>query len=86
MLSDSEVRAANVDVNENGIAPCAYQANQKWFEEQEGVDDYFVLLSYGEEATLMSTQDWIYFELMAVDRVDLDGYVAYVFDSTAFLY
>ena len=86
VLSDSEVRAANVDVNENGIAPCAYQANQKWFEEQEGVDEYFVLLSYGEEATLMSTQDWIYFELMAVDRVDLDGYVAYVFDSTAFLY
>lgn len=86
VLSDSEVRAANVDVNENGIAPCAYQANQKWFEMQEGIDEYFVLLSHGEEATLMTTTDWVYFELMAVDRIDLEGYVVYVFNSTDFLY
>ncbi len=86
VLSDSEVRAANVDVNENGITPCAYQSNMNWFEMQEGVDKYFVLLSYGEEATLMSTTDWVYFDLMAVDRIDLDGYTVYVFDSTAFLY
>ena len=85
VLSDSEVRAANVDVNENGIAPCAYQSNMNWFEEQEGADKYFVLLSYGEEATLMSTTDWMYFDLMAVDRLDLEGYVVYIFDSTAFL-
>ena len=85
VLSDSEVRAANVDVNENGIAPCAYQANQKWFETQEGIDKYFVLLSYGEEATLMATTDWTYFELLAVDRIDLENYVVYIFNSTDFL-
>ncbi len=86
VLSDSEVRAANVDVNENGIAPCAYQSNLNWFEEQEGIDKYFVLLSYGEEATLMATTDWTCFDLLAVDRVDLEGYAVYVFNSTAFLY
>ncbi len=85
VLSDSEVRAANVDVNENGIAPCAYQANQNWFEMQEGINEYFVLLSHGEEATLMATSDWVYFDLMAVKRIDLDGYAVYVFDSTDFL-
>ncbi len=85
VLSDSEVRAANVDVNENGIAPCAYQSNQNWFKEQEGIDEYFVLLSYAEEATLMKTEDWVYFDILTTDIVELDGYNAYVFNSTAFL-
>ena len=86
VLSDSEVRAANVDVDDRGITPCAYQSNMNWFEEQEGVDEYFVLLSYDEEETLMATEDWVYFDLMAVDRIDLEGYAVYVFKSTAFLY
>lgn len=85
VLSDSEVRAANIDVNENGIAPCAYQANQNWFKEQEGVEEYFVLLSYAEEATLSSTADWAYFELLCSEVIGLDGYNVYVFSSTAFL-
>ncbi len=86
VLSDSEVRAANIDVNENGIAPCPYQANLNWFEEQEDVEKYFVLLSYGEEATLMNTTDWVHFELLYTDKIDLDGYTVYVFNSTDFLY
>lgn len=86
VLSDSEVRAANIDVNENGIAPCPYQANLEWFEEQEGVDEYFVLLSYAEEETLMNTTDWIYFELTHKEKIDLEGYTVYVFGSTDFLY
>ena len=86
VLSDSEVRAANVDVNEGGIAPCAYQANQKWFEMQEGINKYFVLLSEAEEATLMATSDWSYFETMPIERLTAEGYIIYVFSSTAFLH
>lgn len=86
VLSDSEVRAANVDVNEGGIAPCAYQANQKWFEMQEGINKYFVLLSEAEEATLTGTDDWIYFDDPSVERHIAEGYIIYVFNSTAFLH
>ena len=85
VLSDSEVRAANVDVNENGIAPCPYQANRNWFKPQEGVDRYFVLLSDAEVNTLMSTDDWAYFESSDAERLVTDGYVIYVFNSTDFL-
>lgn len=85
VLSDSEVRAANVDVNDGGIAPCAYQANQKWFEPQEGVDKYFVLLTAAEEATLMETGDWVYFENLPIERHTAEGYIIYVFNSTDFL-
>lgn len=86
VLSDSEVRAANIDVNENGIAPCPYQANQKWFEPQEGVEKYFVLLSHGEIGTLMSTDDWAYFESPDIETYETDDYTVYVFNSTDFLH
>lgn len=85
VLSDSEVRAANVDVNEAGIAPCAYQANQNWFKPKEGVNRYFVLLSTAEEATLMQTDDWRYFENLPTERHMVEDYIIYVFNTTDFL-
>ncbi len=86
VLSDSEVRAANVDVNENGIAPCPYQANRNWFEPQEGVEKYFVLLSNAEVETLMATDDRAYFESPDIERHVTDYYIIYVFNSTDFLH
>lgn len=85
VLSDSEVRAANIDVNEKGIAPCRYQANMKWFEDQEGVDRYFVLLSDSEVETLRATEDWALFDALVTDEIKLDNWTIYLFDSTAFL-
>lgn len=84
VLSDSQVRAANIDVNEDGISPCRYQANAKWFEEQEGQDKYFVLLTEEETETLRATQDWFVFDALANERIDLDGWNVFVFDTTAF--
>lgn len=85
VLSDSEVRAANIDVNEDGIAACRYQANMKWFEEQEGVDKYFVLLSDSEVETLRATADWALVNALATEIIPLDGWTVYLFDSTDFL-
>ncbi len=85
VLSDSEVRAANIDVNEKGIAPCRYQANMKWFEDQEDVDRYFVLLSDSEVETLRATDDWALFDALVTDEIKLDNWTIYLFDSTAFL-
>lgn len=85
VLSDSQVRAANIDVNENGIAPCPYQANLNWFKPQEGVDKYFVLLSDSEVETLKSTDDWAYFESPDTEKLVTDYYIIYVFSSTDFL-
>ena len=85
VLSDSEVRAANVDINENGIAPCRYQSNMNWFELQEGVDKYFVLASDYEVSILESTADWIYFDLFAQEVIQIDGYKIFVFNNVDFL-
>ncbi len=85
VLSDSRVRAANVDINENGIAPCAYQTNKKWFEPQEGVEKYFVLASDYEVSVLQSTDEWALFEMLAVDTIEIEGYKIFIFDSLFFL-
>lgn len=85
VLSDSRVMTVNVDVNENGIAPCPYQTDSAWFEPQEGVENYFVLLSENEVSTLRQTGDWTFFELLANDCFDLDGYKVFVFKSLFFL-
>lgn len=85
VLSDSRVRAANIDINENGIAPCAYQANQNWFEPQEDVEEYFVLASDYEISVLQETIDWNLFEMLATDIIEIEGYKIYVFNSLLFL-
>ena len=85
VLSDSRVRAANIDINENGIAPCAYQANQNWFEPQEDVEEYFVLASDYEISVLQETIDWNLFEMLATDIIEIEGYKIYIFKSLLFL-
>lgn len=85
VLSDSRVRAANIEINEDGIAPCAYQANQNWFEPQEGIDEYFVLASDYEISVLQETVDWNLFEMLATDVIEIEGYKIYIFKSLLFL-
>ncbi len=85
VLSDSKVRVANTDINENGIAPCYYQANEKWFEEQEGADRYFVLASDYEISILEQTDDWFLFSSLVQDVIEIEGYKIFIFDSLLFL-
>jgi len=85
VLSDSNVKAVNVDVNENGISPGLYQSNSKWFEEQEGVEEYFVLLSDYEISVLQGTQDWSLFEMLSTGVTEISGYKIYTFNSLFFL-
>ncbi len=84
VLSDSRVRVANTDINENGIAPCYYQANEKWFAEQEGIDEYFVLVSDYELSVLEQTDDWILFSTFVEDVIEIEGYKIFIFDSLVF--
>lgn len=87
LLSDCDVRVANIDVNENGIAPCGYQTDKKWFENREGEKYYFVLLSPDELETLSGTADYEKFRSLVKGAVPTEyGYTVYLFDSTQVLY
>ena len=85
VLSDSKVKVANTDINENGITPCAYQTNKKWFVEQEGADRYFVLASDYEISILEQTDDWNMFNYLLIDTIEIEGYKIFIFDSVQFL-
>lgn len=85
VLSDSRVRVANTDINENGITPCGYQANTNWFAMQEGVDEYFVLASDYEISILEQTADWELFSSLVRDVIEIEGYKIFIFDSVLFL-
>ncbi len=85
VLSDSRVRVANTDINENGITPCAYQTNTNWFAMQEGIDKYFVLASDYELSILEQTEDWEMFSLLVKDAIRLEGYTIFIFDTVLFL-
>lgn len=85
LLSDSKVSTANVDINENGISPCYYQTDKNLFLPQEGVSEYFVLMSDYEISVLEETNDWVYFTTLASDIISIDGYKIFVFNSLFFL-
>ncbi len=85
MLSDSEIRIANTDINENGVTPCPFQTNKAWFEKQEGIDRYFLMCTLDELATLMQTDDWHYFADGPIEQLSYDGFIIFVFDNVDFL-
>ena len=72
-------------MNENGITPCPYQSNKNWFLPQEGVKEYFILMSDYEMSILQNTDDWKYFELFNPKEIAIDGYKIFVFNSVIFL-
>lgn len=82
LLSDSKVQTANIDVNENGIAPCLYQTDKKMFDPVDGIDKYFVLLTQTEFAALSQTDDFEKFgELTRSILYPGDEFVVFLFDS-----
>ena len=85
VISDSKVRIINTDINENGVTPCPFQTDKKWFE-PEGVDRYFVVCTDLELTVLLFTEDWKYFESGPIEQLEFEEYNIFVFDNTDFLY
>lgn len=77
--SDSKCKVRNVDINENGVFRNPYQSNTKWFEDQEGQDDYFLLMDFGQHQTLIDSGN----ELNTKPHKELEylGYYIWVFEE-----
>ena len=80
--SDSKTKVRNVDINEIGVSISYYQSNIKWYEDQEGQDDYFLLMSVGERDTLISSGH----EIITRQRRELEceGFIIWVFEDNIF--
>ncbi|MBQ9747106.1 MAG: hypothetical protein IJW21_09840, partial [Clostridia bacterium] len=83
VLSDSKAKVRPVTISyKDGINPYLYQVNANWFEDQEGVDEYFVVLSAYEYNTLTNNSKWITLKSNHLKaQYDCAGYMIVVFDS-----
>ena len=84
LLSDSKVKTMMVLADEDlGVVTDYYQNSKKWYEDDEGTDRYFVLLSLSENATVEKCDEWLDFtNEHTVEKIYLfNSYVLYVLDT-----
>lgn len=83
LISDSEVRVREILADEfDGVSTDYYQSSRAWYEDQEGIDKYFVLLNDYEAGEASRNRAWeSYVEENAVEIIDFENYVIYVFDE-----
>lgn len=80
--SDSETKVRNVDIDSSGVRMNDYQSNRTWYEDQEGQDDYFLLMTQGERDLLVSSGH----EILARPRHELEcqGYIIWIYEENVF--
>ena len=80
LLSDSKVKVREILVEDREIVTDQYQSQGAWYEDQEGVDEYFILLSEAEYMRIDGTDYWIEITNHCLDRYFLEnGYHVFVF-------
>ena len=86
LLSDSKVKCRETLVNSSGIITDYYQSSRLWYEDQPGIDRYFVILSSSEYNKVKTTGHWK--EIMAssyIESFECAGYHIYVFSDNIIL-
>lgn len=83
LISDSEVRVREILADEfDGVCTDYYQSSRAWYEDQEGIDRYFVLLSNYEAGDASRNPAWeTYVEENSPEIIEFENYVIYVFDE-----
>lgn len=84
LLSDSKVKTRMVLADEeDGVTTDYYQNSFRWYEDQEGVDKYFVLLSLSENRAVEKSDKWRSFVESTKHEKEylLNSYVLYIFEE-----
>ncbi|MFA5006578.1 MAG: hypothetical protein WC509_03810 [Candidatus Izemoplasmatales bacterium] len=85
VVSDGEVRVRSVNVDAtNGLTPYYYQSAFSWYEAQEGVDRYFVVMTTAGYNQLRASD--MYDEIVPhwVETFSVEGYSILVFNENVF--
>ena len=83
LITDSRVKTRMVIADdEYGVTTDYYQNRFSWYEDVEGVDRYFVLLTEGENKTAEKSKEWRDFVKEAKPQQEriCGSYVLYIFD------
>ena len=84
LLSDSQVSCRDVNATiEDGVKIYSYQTFNKWYEPQEGVDRYFVILNASEYTKVMRNETWVeWMKNQLVETItDVTGFYIFVFEG-----
>ena len=83
LVSDSEVKVREILADEfDGVYTDYYQSSRRWYEDQEGIDRYFVLLEEYEAGDASRNLGWeTYLEENEPRVIEFENYVIYVFDQ-----
>ena len=82
LISDSKVKVREILVDKDAISTDMYQSQAAWYEDQEGVTEYFVLLSGSEYQTVSTSEWWTNrIEHCYVRSFNESGYYVFVFSE-----
>lgn len=86
LISDSEVRVRCVNADsKNGVTPYYYQTNKTWYEDQDGVERYFVALTNYESAVVSQNSEWkALLEAHLLETYTSGNFKIFVFDVNIF--
>jgi len=82
VVSDSAVKVRSVNIDENNIWKYTYQGCNSWYDKQEGVDRYFLLMDAGERDTMVNSNNRLVSEKK--EEFAIDGFIVWVFDHNIF--
>jgi len=86
LLSNGRVKVVTVNINNGTVERRAYQTASYWFEDQEGQEDYFLLLTANEYQEVKRSKYWQDLNLNCdlIDEFTCDGYHILVFNGNVF--
>lgn len=86
MLSDSKVRVRETLVKSDGVITDYYQSSKLWYEDQPGIDKYFIMLSDDELSTVGDSEYWQEItEKYLIENFETCGYNVFVFSRNVIL-
>lgn len=86
MLSDSKVRVRETLVKSDGVITDYYQSSRLWYEDQPGIDKYFIMLSDDELNTVGDSEYWQEItEKYLIENFETRGYNVFVFSRNVIL-
>jgi hypothetical protein len=82
VLSNSKVKVRNIEMSDKQIEPYYYQGQHRWYDDQPGQEEYFLLLTRSEIASGYAAVDSL---VEQADRqLDYQDYVILIFENNLF--
>jgi hypothetical protein len=82
VLSNSRIKIRSVEIDEDQIIPYYYQGSRSWYEDQDGQERYFLLLTPDEYGSWIERDPALARE--AIATLDESGFVVLIFKNNIF--